>query len=167
MAIAQSRNSTANWVFERVRDPISEDIVTRTRAIFSGGAPIALEIAFECNIGAGKRLTAHVRAFDERTKAGVAIPAEDGRTGVVRGTVVLDEDTPQTAFLFPERGQRQASIVEIPLQHDDVRKNTPRAEAWLRHYRVTLKLRAAKGEATATIYPYAENLRRVLEACSH
>jgi len=168
MAVAQSRNSPVNWIFERARDPISEDIVMRTRAIFSGGgAPVALEIAFECNIGAGKRLNAHVRAFDEDTKASVAIPSEDGRTSAVRGTVALDDDAPQTAFLFPEQGERQASIVEIPLQHDDVRKNTPRAEAWLRHYRITLKFRAAKGEATATIYPYAENLRRVLEGCSN
>jgi hypothetical protein len=83
----------------------------------------------------------------------------------VRGAVTLDEEAPQTAFLFPERGERQASIVEIPLAHDDIRKNTPRARAWLRHYRVVLKVRAGRGEIAAAVYPYADNLRRVLEAC--
>jgi len=165
-AIAQGRSSTVQWVFERSRDRISDDVLLRTRALFPAGGRAALEIAFECNIGAGKRLSAHVRAFDERTNAALAIPYEDGRTGVVRGNVTIDEEGPQTAFLFPERGERQASIVEIPLAHDDIRKNTPRAQAWLRHYRVVLKFRLAEGEASATIYPYAEHLRRVLEACA-
>ena len=167
MAIAQSRNSTTNWVFERVRDRISDEVVLRVRAIFSDEAPFALEIAFECNIDAGPRLKAYIRAFDKRTNAGLAIPPEDGRTGVVRGNVVLDEDAPQTAFLFPERDERQASIVELPLTHEDIRKNTSRPQAWLRHYRVALKFRVGQREAAATIYPYAENLRRVLEACGN
>jgi hypothetical protein len=164
-AIAQSRNSPVAWIFERVRDRISDDVLLRTRAIFPGDGRAALEITFECNIGAGKRLAAHVRAFDERTNAAVPLPVEEGRSGVVRGAVTLDEEGPQTAFLFPERGERQASIVEIPLAHDDIRKNTPRARAWLRHYRVVLKVRAGRGEIAAAVYPYAENLRRVLEAC--
>ena len=87
-------------------------------------------------------------------------------SGVARGSVTLDEDAPQTAFLFPERDERQASIVEIPVTDDDIRKNTPRASVWLRHYRVALKFRVAQGEAAAVIYPYSENLRRVLEACA-
>jgi len=165
-AIAQSRNSTGAWIFERTRDRISDDVLLRTRAVFSGDGRTALEIAFECNIGAGKRLAAHVRAFDERSNSAIALKVEDGRSGVVRGSVTLDEETPQTAFLFPERGERQASIVEIPLAHDDIRKNTPRAEAWLRHYRVVLKIGIGKAEVAAAIYPYADNLRRVLEACA-
>src|SRR5262249_10960983 len=164
---AEALKSTASWAFERTRDRIFDDVVLRARAIFPSGTGFALEVTFECNIGAGKRLAAHIRAFDERTNATIAIPAEQGRTSVVRGNVFLDEDGPQTAFLFPERDERQASIVEIPLTHDDNRKNTPRAEVSLRHYRVTLTLRAATGEATAAIYPYAESLRRVLEACNN
>jgi hypothetical protein len=58
------------------------------------------------------------------------------------------------------------SFVEVPLTGDDNRKNTPRGEAWLRHYRVILKVRTAQGEVAATIFPYAEGLRRVLEACA-
>jgi hypothetical protein len=165
MAVAQSRNSTAAWIFERVRDRISDDVMLRARAIFPGDGRSALEIAFECNIGAGKRLAAHVRAFDERSNAAIQLPVEDGRTGVVRGHVTLDEEPPQTAYLFPERGERQASVVEIPLAHDDIRKNTPRTQAWLRHYRVVLKIKLGQGEVAAAIYPYVENLRRVLEAC--
>jgi len=166
MAIAQSRNSTANWVLERLRDRISDDVLVQARAIFAVGARLALEVAFECNIDAGKRLRAHVRAFDARTNAAIPIPAEDGRTSVTRGSVTLDEDAPQTAFMFPERDERQASIVEIPVTDDDIRKNTPRAQVWLRHFRVAIKFRVAQAEASATIYPYSENLRRVLEACS-
>jgi hypothetical protein len=165
-AVAQSRHSTVAWVFERARDRISDDVLLRSRAIFPGDGRSALEIVFECNIGAGKRLAAYVRAFDERTNAALQLPVEDGRAGVVRGSVTLDEDAPQTAFLFPERGERQASIVEIPLGHDDIRKNTPRAQAWMRHYRVVLKVRVGKAETAAAIYPYADNLRRVLEACA-
>src|SRR5690606_17444891 len=80
-AITQGRNSPAAWLFERVRDRISDDVLLRTRAIFPGDgrgdARAALEIAFECNIGAGKRLTAHVRAFDERSNAAIPLPVED------------------------------------------------------------------------------------------
>jgi hypothetical protein len=49
--------------------------------------------------------------------------------------------------------------------HEDVRRNTARARVWLRHYQVAIKLRLPQGEATATIHPYDENLRRVLEGC--
>jgi hypothetical protein len=79
--------------------------------------------------------------------------------------VTLDEEAPQTAFIFPERDERQASIVEVPMTHEDVRRNTPRAQVWLRHYQVAIKLRLPQGEATATVYPYDDNLRRVLEGC--
>ena len=161
-AVAQSRNSTVAWIFERARDRISDDVLLRSRAIFPGDGRSALEIAFECNIGAGKRLAAHVRAFDERTNAALQLPVEDGRSGVVRGSVTLDEDAPQTAFLFPERGERQASIVEIPLGHDDIRKNTPRAQAWMRHYRVVLKVRVGKAETPPRSIP----MRTTSAACS-
>ena len=78
----------------------------------------------------------------------------------------LDEGAPQTAFLFPERDERQASIVEIPVTQDDVKKSTPRAHAWLRHYQVSLKLRLAQGEIVANIHPYDDNLRRVFDGCT-
>src|SRR5262249_12487786 len=154
-----------SWVYQRTRDPVLDDIVLRAQALFPSDA--ALAITFECRLGAAKRLAAHLRALDDRTKEPIKIPVEDARASDARGSVYLDEAAPQPAFLFPERGEEQASIVEIPLTSEDNRKNTPRAEAWLRHYRVILKIRTARGEASATIFPYADNLRRVLEACAN
>lgn len=165
MAAAKAKAGTVHWVFNRTRDRISDDLLLQAQAVFTGGERLAVEIAFECNIDAGKRLKAFVRAFDARTKASLRIPPEDGQASVVRGSVTLDENAPQTAFIFPERDERQASIVEVPMTHEDVRRNTPRAQVWLRHYQVAIKLKLPQGEATATVYPYDDNLRRVLEGC--
>jgi len=165
MAAARAKSGGMHWVFNRVRDRISDDLVLQAQAVFTGGDRLAVEIAFECNVDAGKRLKAYVRAFDARTKASLRIPPEDGQASVVRGGVTLDEGAPQTAFLFPERDERQASIVEVPVTSEDVRKNTPRAQVWLRHYQIAIKLRLAQGEAVANIYPYDDNLRRVLDGC--
>jgi len=165
MAAARAKAGTVHWVFNRTRDRISDDLLLQAQAVFTGGDKLSVEIAFECNIDAGKRLKAFVRAFDARTKASLRIPPEDGQASVVRGSVILDEEAPQTAFIFPERDERQASIVEVPVTHEDIRKNTPRAQVWLRHFQVAIKLRLPQGEATATIFPYDDNLRRVLEGC--
>ena len=109
MATARARSGTAAWAFMRTRDRISDDLLLQAQAVFQGGDRLSVEIAFECNIDAGKRLKASVRAFDARTKASLRIPPDDSHANVVRGGVTLDEGAPQTAFLFPERDERQAT----------------------------------------------------------
>ncbi|MCW5774578.1 MAG: hypothetical protein KIT16_23240, partial [Rhodospirillaceae bacterium] len=167
-AASLARKSGIVWLFDQSRDKISDDLLLRAQAVFPAGANFAIEIAFECNIGAGKRLKAYARAFDVKTKATVALPLEEGQSSVVRGTVTLDDGAPQTAFMFPESGARQASIVEVPVTHEDIRKNTPRGQVWLRYFQVTLQLKLAAndGEVVANIHPYDDKLRRVLEGCS-
>jgi hypothetical protein len=166
MATALARNSPISWTFGRTRDRVSDDLLLLARAVFPAGNRIALEIAFECNVSAGQRLRAHARAFDLNTKETVPFPPDATHSSAVRGNVTLDDGPPQTAYLFPERDQRQASIVEIPVTNEDIRKNTLRGPIWLRHYQIAIQFHLEQGDTMAIIHPYDETLRRVLEACS-
>ena len=172
LAADAAKAAGAIWSLSETQDRVAEERTLRTQTIFGGAehdaaGRLAVEVTFECTIIAGeRRLRAVARGFDRKSGTGVAFKTEGEGTFGVRTRVRLDDRPPQDGFLFRERQDDTASILEIPMTSADLGTKTPRGGIWLRHYAAAVEFNLVSGTVAATIAPYADNLRRVLEACA-
>ncbi len=172
LAAAAARSAGAIWSFSESHDRVADERTLRSQTIFGNGerggnGRLAVEVTFECTIaGRDRRLRALARGFDRKSGSGVAFRAEGEGTFGVRTRFTLDDQPPQDGLLFRERQDDTASILELPMISADLGKKAPRAGIWLRHYAAAVEFNLASGTVAATITPYADNLRRVLEACA-
>jgi hypothetical protein len=166
LAAEAAKTAGAIWSMSDTQDRVAEERTLRTQTIF-GGEQLAVEVTFECTIIAGeRRLRAVARGFDRKSGTALAFRAEGEGTFGVRTRFRLDDQPPQDGLLFRERRDDLASILEIPMTAADLGTKTPRAAIWLRHYAAAVEFNLAAGSVPVTIAPYADNLRRVLEACA-
>ena len=166
LAADAAKRSGAIWSFEETQDRVAEERTLRTQTVFGAADRLAVEVTFECTAGRVKRLWATARGFDRRSGAGVAFRTEGEGAFGVRARIRLDDQQAQDGLLFRERQDDMASIVEVPVMASDLDKKTARASVWLRHYVAAIEFNLVTGTVTASITPYADNLRRVLEACA-
>ena len=167
LAADAAKTAGAIWSFAETQDRVAEERTLRTQTIFGGAERLAVEVTFECTIlGRERRLRAVARGFDRKSGTSVAFRTEGEGAFGVRTRFRLDDQAPQDGFLFRERQDDMASILEIPMTSVDLGKKAPRASIWLRHYVAAVDFNLVSGTVAATITPYAENLRRVLEACA-
>src|SRR5581483_200802 len=172
LAAEAAKTAGAIWSLAETQDRVAEERVLRSQTVFGGpdhggDSQLAVEVTFECTIiGRDRRLRATARGFDRKSGAGVAFRTEGEGTFGVRTRFRLDDQPAQDGLLFRERRDDTASILEVPMTASDVGKDAPRAGVWLRHYVAALEFDLVAGKVSATIAPYADNLRKVLEACA-
>lgn len=167
MAADAATKAGAVWSLNESQDRVAEERTLRTQSVFSGTDRVAVEVTFECTItGRERRLRASARGFDRSAGTSVAFRTEGEGTFGVRTRLRLDDRLPQDSLLFRDRQDDIASILEVPLTQNDLGEKTPRGEIWLRHYMAVIEFNLVAGKVTAAIAPYAENLRRVLDACA-
>jgi hypothetical protein len=164
-ATEEAKRAGAIWSLVETQDRVAEERTLRAQAVFADGERAAIEVAFECTVGRSRRLRASARGFDRKSGESLAFRAAGEGVGVP-ARVSLDHEPPQDGLLFREGGEDTVSILELPVTAADLDEKMPRARVWLRHQAVAFALQLGEARVTAAVTPYADNLRRVLEACA-